>query len=387
MKMRIGLVGCGNISDVYLTNAALFEDIEFVAVSSRNFESAKRTGERYELEVRSIDRLITSDDVDIVLNLTIPSVHAAISLAAIEAGKHVYTEKPLAANLVDGKEIVAAAAAKGLRVGSAPDTVLGSGIQTARAAIDRGDIGRPLIGIASVLSHGMEAWHPNPAFFYQHGGGPVFDLGPYYITALVTLLGPIVRVSAVGQTGFPRRTITAEDSPFRSRTIPVEVLTSVQALLDFASGAQITFVASWDVWRHSLPPIELHGTDGSMRVSDPDTFGGVIATTRGQSDWMETDTASNTFGRKNWPIESPLFANYRGLGLAEMVRAIIEGRPHRASVEVGLHTLAVMSAIIESTEKRISIDIAEPCRRPDAFAENEAKSLLSTAGQKSMCVI
>ena len=164
MKMRIGLVGCGNISDVYLTNAPLFEDIEFVAVSGRNVESAKRTGERYELEVRSIDWLITSNDIDIVLNLTIPSVHAPISLAAIEAGKHLYTEKPLATNLVDGKGIVAAAAAKGLRVGSAPDTVLGSGIQTARAAIDRGDIGRPLIGIASVLSHGMEAWHPNPVF-------------------------------------------------------------------------------------------------------------------------------------------------------------------------------------------------------------------------------
>jgi predicted dehydrogenase len=386
MKMRIGLVGCGNISDVYLTNARLFEDIKFVAVSSRNIESAKRTGERYELEVRSIDRLITSDDIDIVLNLTIPSVHAAISLAAIEAGKHVYTEKPLATNLFDGKGIVAAAA-KGLRVGCAPDTVLGSGIQTARAAIDRGAIGRPLIGIASVLSHGMEAWHPNPAFFYQHGSGPVFDVGPYYITALVTLLGPIARVSAVGQKGFPRRTITAENSSLRGETVPVDVLTSVQALLGFASGAQVTFTASWDVWRHSLPPIELHGTDGSMRVPDPDTFGGVISTASSQSDWIETDTASNTFGRKNWPIESPQFANYRGLGLAEMARAIIEGRPHRVSVELSLHTLSVMSAIVESAEQGISIDIAEPCRRPEAFAEDEAKSLLNTAGAKSMRVV
>jgi predicted dehydrogenase len=387
MKMRIGLVGCGNISDIYLTNAQLFEDIEFVAVSSRNVESAKRTGERYELEVRSIDRLITSDDVDIVLNLTTPRVHAAISLAAIEAGKHVYTEKPLATSLAEGKGIAAAAAVKGLRVGCAPDTVLGSGIQTARAAIDREAIGKPLIGMASVLSHGMEAWHPNPASFYQHGGGPVFDLGPYYITALVTLLGPIVSVSAVGQKGSPRRTITAEHSPFRGEAVAVDVLTSVQALLDFASGVQVTFTASWDVWRHSLPPIELHGTDGSMRLGDPDTFGGVIATATGQSDWLETDTASNTFGRKNWPIENPQFANYRGLGLAEMARAIIEGRPHRASVEVSLHTLAVMSAIVESAEQRNSIDVAEVCRRPEAFAEDEAKSLLSTLGEKSLCAV
>jgi predicted dehydrogenase len=387
MKMRIGLVGCGNISDIYLTNAQLFEDIEFVAVSSRNVESAKRTGERYELEVRSIDRLVTSDDVDIVLNLTTPRVHAAISLAAIEAGKHVYTEKPLATSLAEGKGIAAAAAVKGLRVGCAPDTVLGSGIQTARAAIDREAIGKPLIGMASVLSHGMEAWHPNPASFYQHGGGPVFDLGPYYITALVTLLGPIVSVSAVGQKGSPRRTITAEHSPFRGEAVAVDVLTSVQALLDFASGVQVTFTASWDVWRHSLPPIELHGTDGSMRLGDPDTFGGVIATATGQSDWLETDTASNTFGRKNWPIENPQFANYRGLGLAEMARAIIEGRPHRASVEVSLHTLAVMSAIVESAEQRNSIDVAEVCRRPEAFAEDEAKSLLSTIGEKSLCAV
>jgi predicted dehydrogenase len=387
MKMRIGLVGCGNISDIYLTNAQLFEDIEFVAVSSRNVESAKRTGERYELEVRSIDRLVTSDDVDIVLNLTTPRVHAAISLAAIEAGKHVYTEKPLATSLAEGKGIAAAAAVKGLRVGCAPDTVLGSGIQTARAAIDREAIGKPLIGMASVLSHGMEAWHPNPASFYQHGGGPVFDLGPYYITALVTLLGPIVSVSAVGQKGSPRRTITAEHSPFRGEAVAVDVLTSVQALLDFASGVQVTFTASWDVWRHSLPPIELHGTDGSMRLGDPDTFGGVIATATGQSDWLETDTASNTFGRKNWPIENPQFANYRGLGLAEMARAIIEGRPHRASVEVSLHTLAVMSAIVESAEQRNSIDVAEVCRRPEAFAEDEAKSLLSTLGEKPLCAV
>jgi predicted dehydrogenase len=387
MKMRIGLVGCGNISDIYLTNAQLFEDIEFVAVSSRNVESAKRTGERYELEVRSIDRLVTSDDVDIVLNLTTPRVHAAISLAAIEAGKHVYTEKPLATSLAEGKGIAAAAAVKGLRVGCAPDTFLGSGIQTARAAIDREAIGKPLIGMASVLSHGMEAWHPNPASFYQHGGGPVFDVGPYYITALVTLLGPIVSVSAVGQKGSPRRTITAEHSPFRGEAVAVDVLTSVQALLDFASGVQVTFTASWDVWRHSLPPIELHGTDGSMRLGDPDTFGGVIATATGQSDWLETDTASNTFGRKNWPIENPQFANYRGLGLAEMARAIIEGRPHRASVEVSLHTLAVMSAIVESAEQRNSIDVAEVCRRPEAFAEDEAKSLLSTLGEKSLCAV
>lgn len=387
MPMRIGLVGCGNISDIYLGNAELFADIKFVAVSSRNIESAKLKGKQYGLAVRPIDRLVASDDIDIVLNLTAPSFHAELSLAAIEAGKHVYTEKPLAITVADGERILEAARAKGLRVGCAPDTVLGSGIQPARVAIDQGIIGRPLIGLASVLSHGMEAWHPNPAFFYQRGAGPVFDVGPYYISALVTLLGPIAKVSAVGQKGFTKRTITSEISPFRGQTIPVEVLTSVQALLDFDSGAQVTFMASWDVWRHTLPPIELHGTEGSIRVPDPDMFGGVISIAPGQSDWMETDTGSNAFGRKNWPLQSPLLANYRGLDLAEMARAIIERRSHRASSELSLHTLAILNAIVQSAVEGISIDIEEPCRRPEAFTEDEAKSLLSPTGEKMMCVV
>lgn len=376
MTTKIGLIGCGNISDAYLTNAKLFRDVDLAAVSSRNIESAKRKGAQYGIPVLSVEDLLASREIDIVLNLTIPSAHCRVTLAAIEAGKHVYTEKPLASSLAEGKQMVMAARAKGLRIGCAPDTVLGSGIQTARAAIDQGVIGRPLIGVASVLSHGMESWHPNPAFFFQAGGGPIFDLGPYYISALVTLLGPVTKVMAIGQKGFLERTATAGNSPDGGKTIPVEVLTSVQALLDFESGAQITFLASWDVWRHSLPPIELHGTGGSIRVPDPDWFGGTVAIARGPSDWEEIDTTSNTFGRVNWPIQGPCFANYRGMGLAEMVRAISQGRPHRTSVELGLHALAVMSAIIEAAEQGTSVAIIEPCQRPEPMTEDEAQELL-----------
>jgi predicted dehydrogenase len=379
MRTRIGLIGCGNISDVYLTNAKLFRDIHFSAVSSRNLQSAKLKGALYSIPVLSVEELLASKDIDIVLNLTIPSAHCRVTLAAIEAGKHVYTEKPLASNLAEGESMLTAARAKGLRIGCAPDTVLGSGIQTARAAIDHGVIGRPLIGVASVLSHGMESWHPNPAFFFRAGGGPVFDLGPYYISALVTLLGPVTKVMAVGQKGFAERTAATADSQDCGKTIRVEVLTSVQALLDFESGAQITFQASWDVWRHSLPPIELHGTRGSIQIPDPDWFGGPIAIARGPSDWEQIDTTSKLFGRVNWPVQSPSVANYRGLGLADMVRAISEGRPHRASVELGLHTLAVMSAIIESAEQGISVGITEPCQRPEPITDDEAKDLLADA--------
>jgi len=233
-----------------------------------------------------------------------------------------------------------------------------------------------LIGVASVLSHGMENRHPNPGFVFQAGGGPGFDLGPHYISALVTLLGPISKVSAVGQKGFAERTITATSSPQCGQVIPVDVLTSVQAHLSFASGGQVSFLASWDVWRSALPPIELHGTEGSMRVSDPDIFGGTISVASGQSQWLETDTAGKIFGRKNWPAENPLVANYRGLGLADMACAIAEGRPHRASAELSVHTLAVISGIVESVERGISVDITEPCQRPNAMSEVDAKALL-----------
>ena len=265
MSLKIGLVGCGNISSIYLDNAALFRDIAFTACADIDAAAAERQARRFAIEARSVNALLRSDDVDIVLNLTIPEAHAEVSLAAIEAGKHVYTEKPLATTLPDGLAVVAAANAKGLRVGAAPDTVLGASLQEARALIDSGAVGRPLTGLAAILGHGMEHWHPNPGFFFRPGGGPVFDMGPYYLTALVTLLGPVASVQAAGQIGFAERTVTTPGSAMLGRTIRVETLTSVQGLLEFASGAQVTFLASWDVWRHGVPPIELYGETGSLR--------------------------------------------------------------------------------------------------------------------------
>lgn len=377
MALKIGLVGCGNISDIYLTNARLFRDIEFAAVSDINPEAAARQGAKYGLPVRTVDALLASGDVDIVLNLTVPDAHAPVYRAAIEAGKHVYGEKPLATTLEDGRRVVEAARAKGLRIGSAPDTVLGGGIQTARALVDGGAIGKPLLGLMAVLSHGMENWHPNPAFFFKPGGGPVFDLGPYYISALVTLLGPVASVVAVGQIGFAERTVTTETSPVRGSKIKVEVLTTAQALLTFASGAQITFLASWDVWRHGVPPIEIHGTEGSMRVPDPNFFGGPVDVARERADWAATQTTDKTFGVPNWPAQTPTVANYRGLGLAEMARAIGEGRPHRANGDLALHVLAVMAGILDSAVSGKPVAITDGCERPAPLGEDEAKGLLA----------
>ena len=377
MTLRIGLVGCGNISDIYLINAPRFPGIRFVACADLKLEAAQRQAEKYGLEVLSVGELLARDDIDIVLNLTIPAAHAEVSLAVLESGKHVYSEKPLAASLDDGIAIRDAAKARNLRVGCAPDTVLGAAMRETRRQIDAGDIGKPVLGTAAVLSHGMEFWHPDPTFFFKAGGGPVFDMGPYYLSALVNLLGPIASVQASGMAAFATRTVTTPHSPIKGQEIKVDVLTSVQALLSFESGAQITFLASWDVWRHGLRPIEIHGTEGSMRVPDPNWFGGKVRTAIGRGDWKATSTRDQAFGRANWPQGEDRYANYRGLGLAEMASAIEAGRPHRANGDVALHVLAVVSGIIEAATTQKNVEIAERCARPEPLAETDAASLMA----------
>lgn len=377
MAMRVGLVGCGNIADIYLLNAARFRDIGFVACADLKPEAAAARAEQYGIAARPVGDLLASDDVDIVLNLTIPEAHAEVSLAALAAGKHVYSEKPLATTLAAGDAILAAAAPGGLRVGAAPDTVLGAAVQQARALIDAGEIGRPLTGLAAVLSHGMEHWHPNPGFFFRPGGGPVFDMGPYYLATLVNLLGPVASVQATGQIGFAERVVTTPGSPVLGQSIKVEVLTSAQALLEFASGAQVTFLASWDVWNHGVLPIELHGQAASLRVPDPNWFGGDLHLATDSKSWRAVETGAMAFGGANWPAAAPRVANYRGLGLAEMARAIQDGRPHRASGEVARHVLAVMAGILDAATGGGRVAIDRPCERPAALGEAEARALLA----------
>ena len=377
MTMRIGLIGCGNISDIYLLNAPLFRDIVFTACADINEEAAKRQAERYSIKAMSPKSLLASGAVDIVLNLTIPEAHFEISQAALESGKHVYGEKPLAANLADGVKLIETARARGLRVGCAPDTVLGASIQEARRLIDAKTIGRPLQGVAAIMGHGMEHWHPNPGFFFRPGGGPVFDMGPYYLTTLVTLLGPVASIAAQGQIGFKKRVISAPNSPLLGKSIKVETLTSAQALLQFESGAQITFLASWDVWNNSFPPIELYGETGSMRVPDPNWFGGDVEISTGRGEWSAIRTRQRRFGQANWPKDKPVNANYRGLGLAEMARAIKDKRAHRANGDVALHVLAIMAGVLEAATEGRRVKMAQSCKRPRLLEEGEAKGLLA----------
>jgi len=376
MTMRLGLIGCGNISDIYLINAPLFRDIKFVACADLVDAAAKAKAEKYGIAHRSPKDILASDDVDIVLNLTIPEAHAEVSLQAIAAGKHVYGEKPMATTLKDAEAVADAAKAKGVRVGSAPDTVLGASHQAARKTLDDGLLGKLLSGLICVQSHGMEHWHPNPAFFFRPGAGPVFDLGPYYISALINLLGPVAHVSAASRIGFPERVVTTPGSPVLGSTIKVTTPTTVHGLLEFANGALVTYVTSWDVWRHSVKPIELHGEKASLSVPDPNFFGGPLMIAKERADW-EPVAAPGRFGVLNWPKDKPVHANYRGLGLADMARGIKDNRPHRANGDVALHGVAVMEGLLVAAQEGRRVTIHRTCERPAALGEAEALALLA----------
>jgi predicted dehydrogenase len=390
--MRVGIIGCGNISDVYVRTGKLFKDIEIIACSDIIPAAAQRLADKYALREMNVGALLDADDIEIILNLTLPKAHAEVSRAAIAAGKHVYSEKPLATSLQDAIALIEEAEAKGLRVGCAPDTILGAGLQTAKALIDEGRVGQIITGLAAVMSKGGEHWHPNPAVFYQKGAGPVLDLGPYYVSALTALLGPVTEVRAMGQISPLERRYGAE-GPNKGKTFSVDTFTTVNAILTFANRTNVSFIASWDVWRHGVRPIELHGTLASIRVPDPDTFGGDVELSANnrllnihdakdvallgtQIDWLIHKTGGKTFGGINYPMGNPVIANYRSLGLAEMANAIVEGRPHRCSGRFALHTLAVMVGVIESAESGAPAQNGVPGITLRALTDEEAKTLL-----------
>jgi predicted dehydrogenase len=372
--LRIGIIGCGNIAATYLRNAALFPGIQLVACADRMPAAARRRADEFGLRALAVDELIGSDEVDLILNLTIPTAHFDISAAALAAGKHVFTEKPLGVTVAEGRKLVETAASAGLALGSAPDTFLGAAGRLARRLMDEGAIGRVVAGTAFMMTRGMEHWHPNPQFYYQPGGGPVLDMGPYYLTMLVNLLGPARRVVSIGTTGEAERLITAP-GPTAGTRFSVGTPTTILSALEFANGAVVSVGMSWDVFRHGNAPIELHGTGGSLCLPDPDTFGGTLALSERGGDWREIQTEGLLNGRHNWPFDKPDRANYRMLGVADLANAIAEKRAPRASGALALHVLEIMEAILGAAVSGSAVTINGSAMRPQALSEPEAASL------------
>lgn len=367
--LGIGVIGCGNISAAYMRLAPMFNGIEMRACADLNMEAAEARAGEFGLRAETIDDLLASDDVDIIVNLTIPAAHFEVSKRVLEAGKHVYSEKPFVLSLEEGAALKTLAEEKGLRVGSAPDTFLGGAHQLARNLVDSEAVGRITSGTCFVQSPGMEMWHPNPDFFFQPGAGPVLDIGPYYVSNLVQLLGPVSKVVAMSSSAQSERTITSQ--PRAGEKIPVETPTTIHAILMLESGAQITFCASWDVWQHGHTNMELYGTEGTLHVPDPNFFGGTLRMTD-KGDFVDDPSWDHPFGKVNDGDN----ANYRAAGLADMAIAISEGRAHRCSLDFSLHVVDVMTSILKAAEDGRALDISTSCTRPDALDPAAAAALM-----------
>lgn len=375
-KLGIGIIGCGNISTTYLTFAPLFRALEVRAVADIDKSAAEARAAEFGVRAGTVDEVLAAPDVDVIVNLTVPAAHYQVTRRALEAGKHAYSEKPFVLTLDEGKALRDLAAARGLRVGSAPDTFLGGSHQAARAAIDAGEVGRIIAGTAHVMSHGMEAWHPNPDFFFQPGGGPVLDLGPYYVTNLIQLLGPVRAVAAMANATFATRTIGS--GARQGETVPVDTPTNIHALLEFASGATVTLSASWDVWTHRHANMELYGTEGSIFVPDPNFFAGSveIAEAGGASRMLAVE--DHPFGKINMTDGGGRDqANYRCAGLADMASAIDEGREHRCNLDLALHVVDVMVSILKAGAEKRWVEMTTTCTRPAALSAAEAAALMA----------
>jgi predicted dehydrogenase len=372
--LGVGIIGCGNISSAYLRLSPLFAAIDVRAVADLDHRLAEARASEFGVRAATPAALLGADDIDIVVNLTVPAAHFDVSAAILAAGKHVYSEKPFVLSVAEGEELLDTAVARGLRVGSAPDTFLGGAHQLARRIIDEGEIGRVVGGTAYVMSHGMEHWHPNPSFFFQPGAGPVLDVGPYYVTNLVQLLGPVRRVGAISSTPARQREILSQ--PLRGRMIEVNTPTTIMSLLEFANGAVVTLSASWDVWAHGHAPMELYGTDGSLFVPDPNFFGGEVRASGRDGKVAVVPPWEHPFGAVNETGGAIPRANYRASGLADMADAIRAGRAHRCSLEMSLHAVDVMTAILRSGETGAFVELTTTCERPAALPPDAAQGLL-----------
>jgi predicted dehydrogenase len=363
--VNVGIIGCGNICDLYFEAGKKFDILNITACADILPERAALKAEEHGIpKACAVDELLADPSIDIVINLTIPAAHGDIAIRALEAGKCVHNEKPLTVSREDGQRILALAEEKNLRVGCAPDTFMGAGIQTCRKIIDDGWIGEPVAATAFMMGHGHEHWHPNPDFFYQPGAGPMFDMGPYYLTALVSLIGPVRRVSGSARATFAERTVTSDEGHF-GETIEVNTSTHIAGIMDFANGAIGTIITSFDVWAHTLPHIEIHGTEGSLSVPDPNCFGGPVQVRRGRAEvWSEM------------PLSHPYADQSRGIGVADMAYGLRTGRPHRANGQMAYHVLDLMHAFHDASARGTSVKMKSRMKRPVAVPMGLCEGLL-----------
>lgn len=357
--VRIGIVGCGNISGIYFHNLGSYRSTTVVACADLDLDRAKAAAEKHGVPLAlSPDDLISHPDVELVVNLTIPAAHGPVAQQAVEHGKHVYNEKPLTSTRAEAAELLKRAGEKGVLVGGAPDTFLGGGIQTCRRLIDEGRIGEPLAAQAFMLCRGHESWHPAPEFYYQKGGGPMLDMGPYYVTALVNLLGPVRRVTGSVRASFPTRLITSQ--PKSGTIIKVETPTHLAGVMDFASGVIGEITTSFDVMHARLSPITIYGSEGTLHVPDPNGFGGDIEVRGvGDQDWTHISLAAG------------FNDNERGVGVLDMAYAIRNGGLARASGALAYHVLDVMLAFEDASNAGKHVDIKTKVQRPEPFAAGQ----------------
>ena len=353
--VKIGIVGCGNISGIYFQAGKTFDILNIAACADLDLTRARAKAEEHGVpKACTVEELLADPEIQIVVNLTIPNAHYDVCLQALQAGKNVHVEKPLSITREQGRHLLETAKAKNLRVGGAPDTFLGAGLQTCRKLIDDGAIGEPIGATAFMLCHGHESWHPDPEFYYKVGGGPMFDMGPYYLTALIALIGGIRRVTGSTRITFPERTITSQ--PKNGAQIKVDVPTHVAGILDFNNGAIGTILTTFDVWASNLPRIEVYGSEGSIDVPDPNGFGGPVRLRKsGEKEWQDI------------PLTHNYADNSRGIGVADMAYAIQSGRPHRASGQLAYHVLEAMHGFHDASEQGKHYAMQSQAERPAAL--------------------
>jgi predicted dehydrogenase len=379
--LGVGIIGCGNISWAYLKLSKLFKDIEVRAVADINMAAAQARAAEFGVRALAVKDLLKAKDIDIVVNLTVPATHFKVSKQILDAGKHVYSEKPLTLTYKDALALQKHAAKRKLTVCSAPDTFLGASHQQARKTIDDGTIGKIVSGTAHFMGPGMEMWHPNPDFFFKPGGGPVLDMGPYYITNLINLIGPVKRVSALTGMGRKERVINSQpDNPRNGEKLKVKTPTTYHGLLEFVNGAMVTVSLSWDVWAHKHQNMELYGQTGAMFVPDPNFFGGDVMVAGSDQKPVALAPWDHPFGTSNWgPGNSQtnmIWANYRCAGLADMARAIKKKKLARCDISLVAHVVEVMTAMMESGKAHKVVTLKSTCKRPAPLGPDEARALL-----------